>query len=443
MVSADELHRTMKLDLDEGRAQTVEEAAALAGTYRLRVHVGDGVSESATRQAALLTAVNAGARAFLGGVEVTGNLDWVVSGGWEAGTAAGDAVMRLGGRVVDSAGSDSPVIVVGEGGVEGTASVIIHPTWEGWAAGVAPNVEGRLVERMEHPASGVFAGALGVAEAFSHVRGSVAAGRRRLGVSLWDLGADWTSEDAVGPQLRYLPDRLWIGGLGHLGQGYLWNIGFLPYKDSSVVQLFLQDFDHVVEANRSTGLLVHFDVPCGILKTRMAADALEALGFATRLIERRLDETTRPGVGEPTWVLAGFDRAEPRRHLGAFDFAVDLGLGSEADDYNGVHLHTFPAAGNPLDVFTRPALVDAAAPVRWAQKATDDACGVVQLQGAAVGAAFVGAAATAIGLGQVLRALAGEPPVAVAAIGLNSLGDADVVSGDAGPPPNPGFQLAS
>jgi hypothetical protein len=122
---------------------------------------------------------------------------------------------------------------------------------------------------------------------------------------------------------------------------------------------------------------------------------------------------------------------------------VDLGLGSEADDYNGIHLHTFPAAGNPLDVFTRPALVDAAAPVGWAQKATDDACGVVQLQGAAVGAAFVGAAATAIGLGQVLRALAGEPPVAVAAIGLNSLGDADVVSGDAGPPPNPGFQLAS
>lgn len=66
MVTRDELHRTVKLELDQGRAATVQQAEQLAGTYRLQIHVGADAADSPTRQAALLTAVNAAARAFLG-----------------------------------------------------------------------------------------------------------------------------------------------------------------------------------------------------------------------------------------------------------------------------------------------------------------------------------------------------------------------------------------
>ena len=70
IISADELHRTTKLELDEGRARTVDEAQEIVAGYVLQIDVGIGISESETRQAMLLTAVNAAVRAFLGGVRV-------------------------------------------------------------------------------------------------------------------------------------------------------------------------------------------------------------------------------------------------------------------------------------------------------------------------------------------------------------------------------------
>jgi hypothetical protein len=444
MVTRDKLHRTVKLELDDGRATTVEAAEALAATYVLQIHVGRDVAASPTRQATLLTAVNAGARAFLGGVHVAGELDWNATGGWAMGRNASDVVTSLGGRVAHTLTDQHATLVIGSSDTSPPGSVTIHPTWNGWAAAATSSAAGRLPETAEHPVAGVLAGALAVSEAFQHTRGSLAAGRRDVGLSLWELTADWRCERAAGPELRYLPTRLWLPGLGHLGQAYLWVIGFLPYHDPGSVTLVLQDFDRVVEANRATGLLVHTDVAEGVLKTRLAAAAMEQLGFETRLIERPFDDGTRPAQGEPTWALAGFDTAEPRRHIGVFDLAVDLGLGSDRDDYLGIHLHTFPAAGNPRDTFAMgPAGTEAPTLAAWAVDAVEDACGVVQLQGAAVGAAFVGAAAAALGVAEILRALAGGPVTSVAAWALNAPGDIDAVGSDRDPPVNPGYQTAA
>jgi len=445
MITGDDLHRTVKLELEEGRAHTVEEAEALAASYILQVVVGADIARSSTSQATLLTAVNAAARAFRGGVHVTGELDWAVTAGWGAGLAAADAVAYYGGRIVGDLSQDVPTLVIGTTATEAAGSVLIHPTWNGWAGGVVTDFQARLPETVENPVAGVLAAGVGVAEAFQHVRGSVAAGRRDVGLSLWDLQADWRSDESVGAALRYLPTRLWLPGLGHLGQAYLWAIGFLPYQDASQVELTLQDFDRVVEANRATGLLVHVDTPNGVLKTRLAADAMELLGFRTRLVERPFDDTTRPRPGEPTWALAGFDRIEPRRHLDVFDLAIDLGLGSTHDDYLGMHLHTFPAAGAATDLFTTTTDPPQrnADPAAWAVDASDDACGVVQLQGVPVGAAFVGAAAAAIGLAELLRTLAGRQPTAVAAWALQAPQHVDVVASDIDPPTNPGYLLGA
>ena len=70
ILSRNELHRTTKLELDEGRARTFDEAREIVSGYVLQIDVGLGVSASETRRAMLLTAVNVASRAFLGGVRV-------------------------------------------------------------------------------------------------------------------------------------------------------------------------------------------------------------------------------------------------------------------------------------------------------------------------------------------------------------------------------------
>ena len=444
MTTVDQLHRTAKLELDQGRARTVEDAEALTATYVLQITVGRDVATSPTRQAMLLTAVNAGARAFRGGVRVHGGLEWKLSSGWGAGTCAAHVVTKLGGTVVDTLDDAHPTLAIGSSTSRAPGTIVLHLTWNGWAGGLVTDNDSRLNESTEFTVAGVLAGALGVSEAFQHQRGSMFAGRRTVGLSLWDPTVEWTSTAAAGPELQFVPTRLWLLGLGHLGQACAWTIGFLPYGDRKRVELTLQDYDTVVEANRSTGLLVIDATPIGVRKTRLVAGALEGLGFQTRLIERAFDHTTKPGPDEPAWALAGFDSAAPRRHLGNFPVAVDLGLGASQDDYLGIHLHTFPAAGNPADIF---ATNDAARPTAdlkphspWAVAAAKDACGVVQLEGVSVGASFVGATAAALGVAEVLRSLAGGPPIAIASLTLATPRHAEFVVDDLTPLGNPGFQ---
>jgi len=104
----------------------------------------------------------------------------------------------------------------------------------------------------------VLAGALAVSEAFQHVRGgNPMAGRRTVGLSLWrpEESNSWLDCEEKGPELNCLPAKLWIIGLGHLGQAFLWTLGFLPYSHPENVSLVLQDFDVLSDANDSTSPL--------------------------------------------------------------------------------------------------------------------------------------------------------------------------------------------
>jgi hypothetical protein len=79
------------------------------------------------------------------------------------------------------------------------SDIVLHPTWDGWAAGCVRSARARLPEAQELTVSGVLAAALAISESFQHVRGSVTAGHRDIGLSLWDLRADWRKRhDATG-----------------------------------------------------------------------------------------------------------------------------------------------------------------------------------------------------------------------------------------------------
>jgi len=421
MPESESLHRTLKIEMDDGRATTYEEADSLTRTYRLQVAVGADVDSSPTRQAMLLTAVNAGVRAFRGGVVVCTGQDPVLTTPWAEGKRLSAAVKALGASVATHPSEGSPTIVIGRE-TSRVGTVVLHPTWAGWSGGVVEETERRLRESPEFPLAGILAGALAVSEAFQFVRGNQEAGRRDVGLSLWRPDLDWRNEEAYGGPCEYLPAQWWLLGLGHLGQAYAWAIASLPFADRSRVHFVLQDIDYVVEANASTGLLVPAAHPRE-RKTRMVARRLEALGVRTAIVERRFDSDTRRRPEEPGLALAGFDDPAPRRalELAGFDRIVDVGLGSGPRQFLDILVHSFPASHRAetawpehrsqanVGFVDRPAyqhLIETQAELEGVSREAAS-CGVTELAGRTAGAAFVGAAAATLAIAEPLRILNG------------------------------------
>jgi hypothetical protein len=114
-----------------------------------------------------------------------------------------------------------------------------------------------------------------------------AAVRRVVGLSLWrpNPDADWLEANASEPALTYLPSRLWLIGLGHLGQAYLWGLGLLPYRDPAELALVLQDIDLITAPTESTSILSQGDM-IGQRKTRAMASWAERRGFTASIQEQ-------------------------------------------------------------------------------------------------------------------------------------------------------------
>lgn len=454
----DGLHRVMKLALDTGEAATLADAVRLFAGYRLTIAIGPEVAISPTHQAALLTAVNAGRRCFLGGVTVVGDLDDRLRVPWRRCATLAEAVADLGGVVAAAIPPGVPLIVVGDaaqGGTAGDAAAFaVRATFDGWSGGAVPLDDGRrLAERREFAPAGVLAGAVSVAEAFQFVRGDVQAGRRAVGLSLWrpEPGEDWLDGATPGPDLRHLPARLWLIGLGHLGQAFLWTLGLLPYARPGDVHLVLHDFDTLAAANDSTSLLTTSAL-IGEKKARAMARWCEERGFRTTIVERRFAADFAVAADEPAVALCGVDNALARAALQDVGFArvVEAGLGGGTSEYLAFQLHTFPArraardrwgaaagGSTPAELLDRPAYRALAA-------GGLDACGLTQLAGRTVGAPFVGAAVSALAIAEVLRLLADGPRYEAIDGTLRNLDHRQaVVCDDTDAPFNPGSTEAA
>ena len=454
-LNSDTLHRTLKLELDEGRVASLEEAQNLTRGYRLQIAAGPGIAGSPTRQAMLITAVSTGVRAFPGGVSVSTDADPVVEVPWGQGERLSAVLKSLGVSRATELDRNAPTILIGDS-TSVLGSVLICPTWNGWSAGAMDSPGHLLADSPEFPLSGVLAGALAVSEAFQSVRGNPQAGRREVGLSLWRPDLDWQIDEAVGPECRYLPSRWWLLGLGHLGQAYGWAIGSLLFAEPSQVQVYLQDPQTLVEANWSTGLLVPNDAPLG-RKTRLVARRLESLGLETYIVERRFDEHMRRRPDEPGLALAGFDHPGPRRVLQAagFEHIVDVGLG-HGSRYLDMTLHTFPSSRRAEDIWPettspnveqlllRPAyegMIDSMVRVEGISREAA-ACGLTELAGRTVGAAFVGAVAATLAVAEPVRLLNDGVSYETVSLSLNGVKQRQVVLNAVAPPANPGYVKA-
>ena len=451
IIDRDRLHRTAKIALDLGLVADVNLAHPYLKNLALQIQVGPRLDKDLAGQAALLAAINAGHRAMLGGVHVMIEDDPELSLPWAQGQNLSTAIRTHGGGIVEGHRPEHPVFVIGEPQSRSCAEAHLFAYYAGWSGGV---VEAREPgERQAMPLAGVVAGALAVSEIFQHLLGSRTAAYRDVGLSLWRPDLAWQSPEAAGPALQFLPARIWLLGLGHLGQANAWSLGCLPYDQPNELEVYLVDFDTVVEANHATGLLTD-ESDIGRLKTRVVASGLEQLGHRTRLIERRFGNDLTPGNDEPLLALAGFDRIEPRRALSdKFGRVVDAGLGAGPTDYLDILIHTFPSQLTPEEAFpTRPAQDPVLTSVyeeeirRRTEQGLEPGtarCGVLELAGATPAAAFVGAVAGALSVADLLRFLHGGPRYETLNVDLRSPNDAIApLASKPQPRFNPGFTNA-
>jgi hypothetical protein len=458
-MNPDDLGRTLKLEMDDGRAESEEDARRIVATYRLGIRIGRGFEANRTATAAALTAINTAVRAFPGGVDVEAQADAVISHGWGGERPLHAIVESMGARNVVQLRDDlGHVISIGESSRTARPGQprTLFATWEGWGGGVVLDRSDCGSEDADQPLAGVLAGALGVSEAFQATRGFGPAARRDVGVSLWRPDLPWRDPAARGPAIEILPEKIWLLGLGHLGQAHAWSIGSLPYPPGALL-IGLLDPQVVVAANVDTGLLTALK-DIGRPKARVVAAALERRGVATIVTERLFDGDFRPQRPEPSTAFAGFDSPEPRRILegAGFSRVVDAGLGGGAQHYLDILIHSFPSElravtafpertrTDPASLLDRPAYAAAIDRLLAGGMTHADArCGVLEVAGRTVGAAFVGAVASTFVVAEELRALIDGPRFEVISVSLRSPEYLDAVVNPApGPWVNPGFVRA-
>ena len=345
-ISADNLHRGAKYFMDTGRAESAQDAMSLLSGFGLTIEVGPELVTSRDHQVALLTLVNCARRMLLGGIHVVALPEAPLLPDLVAAKTLKEAVVALGGILVNAPEAAWPTAIIGSVPKRARTFPSWQLTWSGWRGGVTPAPSQRLSEERCGGLAPAVAAATCAAEAFLyHAADHPMAGRRSSGVSLWRPGANWLLDDATEPKITYLPSRLWLIGLGNLGQAYLWLLGALDYAKRADAEFVLQDFDRLAESNDSTSLLSNLDL-VGEMKTRGLSPWLERQGFRTFLEERRFGPYSRRAPDEPAVALCGVDNKLARSYLegAGFQWVIETGLGAGPAAFKNFSLHTFPSS---------------------------------------------------------------------------------------------------
>ena len=420
-----QLSRISKLFVDRDQANA-ETAFARRKGYSLTVLCGEDVAASYTLQLAVLTAAGIAIRCFPGAVQIslrpkTAEAPLLL---WPSlKLTFGSALRDLVGHdnLIDyGAYQDVPhALVFGDAPPVKNA---LRVTFDGWIAKVGPARDmPRLPEREYFSAAGILAAALALSELFlSFADISVEATRRVVGLSLWRPDLNIDDPVALGLLVEYLPKDLWVLGLGHLGNAYLWSLGTLPYQNSSEVEFILNDFDRVEPENIETGI-IFTNANKGILKTRACCAWLEQRGFQTRLIERRFDAAFRRENKEPGLALCGFDSNPARRDLATAQFlrVIDSGLGGMSSNFDTISFHTLPNARTAAELWPDLSADDERKRVEQRERVArenpgysrlaKDECGRFDLVDKSVAVPFVGTAAASLVIAEAVRLLHDGP----------------------------------
>lgn len=412
-LTEDNLNR-LALGIIEKNRCSYSEALKILGSLKLYVKCGEAIRRSASLQAALLTIVNTGKRAFLGGVNVAMPNEVATIVPWPFSANLNAAITDLGATIILEAdiGNNFAIHLGLQASIDDNSIEVIC---NGWVGGISNGIDKvNLDQDVDFALGGILSGAIAVSAVFmrqTHINPSAC--DNSTGLSLWRPDLTWTSKEALGPQIKYLPKKAWLLGLGHLGQAYTWTLSMMPYSKPEDFKPLLQDFDRITDGNYSAGLLTDKQNTTP-RKTRHCAKWLETFGFEVTITERKYDSNTIRTNEEPYLALCGFDNAKSRLPLegSGFDLVVESAIGNGISDFDSIITHTFPGANKkPSDIWgienedtINQVLVDA-----MQMEVPKDECGVLvtNLASKAMSASFVGAAASTLAISEVLRALHG------------------------------------
>jgi hypothetical protein len=378
------------------------EAVNKLGSMKLQLICGDEIRTSVSLQAALITAINTGKRAFLGGVKVCIGENTKLLLPWRSDTNnLNEIISELGGDIQNEIDDECFTLMFGAKAKNRNSLRIVCNGWRGGVECFNDNVQ--LIESSDFVLGGILAGSLGVALGFLRVTGEkVDACSKSVGVSLWRPDLNWLKEEAIGPTVSYLPQKYWLVGLGHLGQALTWTIGFLPFSDAKAIQVYLQDTDCISLSNIETGLLSDRET-VNVKKTRVCSSWLEARGLKTSMIESKFTSTYKPAEGEPLVLIRGLDSVTSRLNidLSNFSMVIDCGIGGTKSDFDSISIYNFPVTRkHPKDIWGEK-------DIKIVNKNNERAmqfigCG---FYGKAISTSFVGAFSSCFIVGEVIRSV--------------------------------------
>lgn len=393
MELAEEINRTVKLAMDEGRANSLAQAQALFKGFRLRISVEAGFAGSPAAEAAVLTLLTAAPKTFLGGVEIVGAVDERCTLAWFAGRALSQVAGEAGacvGTPDGSRGAPAVTIAVGAG----------RPRHEGFLVALALGTDGFVVcpddpaqSDPRAPAEvGVAAAGVALNEAFSYVYGrSPLAGQRRLAFRMPAVASCGLAHGKT----------TWLIGLGHLGQAFAWTLALSSPRVQPALRL--TDFDCVSASSLSTCLLVNSS-DIGRLKVQAVGERLAQLGFAVSLDTQRLNLVDNFSPVQADQAVVAVDNMALRQSLDRLTGMriFEGGIGDGPGGFTRVQFHSFPGPRMARDVWVgedpqATRAVDISAPAYQALlKETGDECGTTLVAGRSIATPFVGAFAGAV-----------------------------------------------
>lgn len=437
MTTKQSLHRAIKILLQRKLISTIEEGEKLLRQFRIGVRVHSDCLSDRGCQVALATIANAGARVFLGGVFVdTQGIDSPKSTDLMPEPTVGQSVQALGATWGDIP-SDTPTILIGA--VDSDEPRDLRISVNGWSGGVVSAFGDWVLDSAGLPIAYVLAASIALGEMFRLHSGDITDFTGvSLGTSLLDPSVDWLEGQRL--SRAFIPDRVWVLGLGHLGQAYIWTLASL--LKNCTMELYLQDDGRIEPANFSTGVLTFGDVE-DALKTRVIAGWCENIGINTRLVERRFGSDLRLQDGEPRILLSGLDNPGTRRLLEGpgFNLIIDGGLSPLGNSYDWFTVKTFTGEGRAEIVFSQPTrgMLPSEDELSAYRKAGANECGVAELGAVAVGVPFVGLVAACFVVAEAMRALSGQPLRVNLAGRVQKIDSLEFASGDffSG---NPGFR---
>ncbi len=341
-----------KPELAEKGKEGYLEAVSILNSMKLQLICGDEIKKSKSLQAALITAVNTGKRAFLGGVNVNidDNIGFLLP--WSKPITLNEVLKELGANLNDKIDECCFALMFGLKAQNRNSLRLVCNGWQGGVECAGDNIE--LNNDSDFALGGILAGSLAVALGFLRVTNEkIDSCSKSIGISLWRPDLNWLDKEAIGPEISYLPQKYWLVGLGHLGQAFTWTIGLLPFSNPKEVKVYLQDKDYVSIANIETGLLSGKE-NVGVKKTRVCSSWLEDRGINTSMIERKFNSSYKPIDGDPLILIRGLDSVTARIDIDSTDFSqvMDCGIGGSKTDFDSISIYNFPAINKvPKDIW--------------------------------------------------------------------------------------------